>query len=175
MTLAVAGALLGAFAYRVAVSREGIVATARPVPFGEVIELSDLREVLLPPDTGLVTIPWTDVNTLVGLHAATDLFTNQTLTRDALTAKLSPAPGEAVVGLSVEVGHAPSVALQVRDQVLVITGGASPPRRASVVSAGDADVSGKRSIDVLVPQADSEELALASLDGRIAVVLVGRG
>jgi len=93
----------------------------------------------------------------------------------ASTHKLSPAPGEAVVGLSVEVGHAPSVELQIRDQVLVITGGVSPPRRASVVSAGDPDVSGKRSIDVLVPQADSEELALASLDGRIAVVLVGRG
>ena len=175
VTLAVIGALFGAFAYRGAVAREGVVATARPLQFGVLIQLSDLREVRLPPDTGLVTVPWSEVDTVVGLHADTDLMSGQTLPRDAVTAQVSPVPGEAVVGLSVEAGHAPSTSLEVRDEVLVITGDGSPPRRASVVRAGDPDVSGRRSIDVLVPQADSEQLALAVINGRVAVVLVGRG
>ncbi|MGD9991481.1 SAF domain-containing protein [Pseudonocardia sp.] len=175
LVLAVVGALLGAYAYRGAVSREGVVAVARPLPFGAVIQLTDLREVQLPPDTGLATVAWREVDTVVGTFAATDLRVGQTLTSDSVTSQQSPAPGQAVVGLSVDAGQVPSTELATRDDVLVITGGGGPPRRASVVHAGEVDVGGRRSIDVLVPQADAEELALASMENRVAIVLVGRG
>ncbi|MHA6783177.1 SAF domain-containing protein [Pseudonocardia saturnea] len=175
VVLAVAGAFLAAYAYRGAVVRDGVVAMARPVPFGAVVQVADVREVQLPSDAGLVTVAWRDVGTVVGMLAATDLRAGQTVTPDSVTANGSPAPGEAVVGLSVEAGRVPSSPLAARDEVLVITGGGSPPRRATIVRAGEADVTGRRSIDVLVPQADAEELALASVDDRVAVVLVGRG
>lgn len=173
--LAVVGALLGAYAYRAAVARDGVVAVSRSLPFGSVIQLSDLREVQLPTDTGLITVAWRDVETLTGMLAATDLRVGQTLTPDSVTTSRTPAPGEAIVGLSVDAGRAPATPLGTRDAVLVITGGGAPPRRATVVLAGEADVSGRRSIDVLVAQTEAEELALASLDDRVAVVLVGRG
>lgn len=175
VVLAVAGAFLAAYAYRGAVVRDGVVAMARPVPFGAVVQIADLREVQLPSDAGLVTVAWLDVGTVVGMLAATDLRAGQTVTPDSVTGDRSPAPGEAVVGLSVEAGRVPSSPLAARDEVLVITGSGSPPRRATIVRAGEADVTGRRSIDVLVPQADAEELALASVEDRIAVVLVGRG
>lgn len=175
VALAVVGALLGAYAYRGAVARDGVVAVTRPLPFGSVVQLSDLREVQLPTDTGLSTVAWRDVGTVLGMLAATDLRIGQTLTPDSVTATRTPAPGDAVVGLSVDVGRAPSTALGPRDNVLVIIGNGAPPRRATVVLANESDVSGRRNIDVLVAQADAEELALASLDDRIAIVLVGQG
>lgn len=175
VTLGVIGALLGAYAYRGAVARDGVVAMARPLPFGSVVQLTDLREVQLPLDTGLASVTWDEVGTVVGLLAATDLQAGQTLTPDSVTPNRVPAPGEAVVGLSVEAGAAPSVTLAPRDEVLVVVGTGGPPTRATVVRAGDVDVSGRRTVDVLVPQANAEELALASVDGRVAIVLLGRG
>ncbi|MHA6631691.1 SAF domain-containing protein [Pseudonocardia sichuanensis] len=175
VTLGVIGALLGAYAYRGAVAREGVVVMARSLPFGSVVQLSDLREIQLPLDSGLISVAWNDVGTVVGQLAATDLRAGQTVTPDAVMSNRVPAPGEAVVGLSVEAGRAPSATLAPRDEVLVVTGTGSPPTRATVVRAGDVDVSGRRTVDVLVPQADAEELALASVDDRVAIVLLGRG
>ncbi|WP_226363721.1 SAF domain-containing protein [Pseudonocardia abyssalis] len=175
VTLGLIGALLGAYAYRGAVVREGVVAMARPLSFGSVVQLSDLREIQLPLDSGLTWVTWDDVGTVLGQLAATDLRAGQTLTPDSVSPNRVPAPGEAVVGLSVEAGRVPSAALAPRDEVLIITGAGSPPKRATVVRAGDVDVSGRRDVDVLVPQADAEELALASVDNRVAIVLLGRG
>ena len=175
VVLGIVGALLAAYAYRLAVARDGVVALARPLPFGSVVQQSDLRQVQLPADTGLATIGWTDVGSVVGQLAATDLRAGQVLTPDSVTIDRTPMPGEAVVGLSVEPGRAPATTLSPRDEVLVVIAGGAPPRRASVVRAGDPDVSGARVVDVVVPQADAEELALASVDGRVALVLVARG
>jgi len=152
-----------------------VIALARPLASGSEVQLSDLREVRLPSDTGLATMPWTDVDDMVGLIAAGELRAGQILTPDSVTVDRVPAPGEAVVGLSVEVGHAPSTGLEPRDQVLVVLGGGAPPRRAVIVQAGESDISGRRTFDVLVPQADAEALALASVEGRAAIGLVGRG
>ncbi|MDN5914223.1 MAG: hypothetical protein L0I76_03800 [Pseudonocardia sp.] len=173
--LAIIGALLGAYAYRAAVSREGVVGVAQPMSFGATIRIGDLREVQLPTDTGLATVKWSNVDAVIGKLASTDLRAGQTLTPDSVTEERLPAPGEAVVGLSVEAGRAPSESLDPRDEVLVVTGAGRPPRRAVVVRAAEPDMAGRRGIDVLVRQADAEELALASIDDRVAVVLVGRG
>lgn len=175
VVLAVLGALLGAYAYRAAVNREGVVGVAQPLPFGTAVRLSDLREVQLPSDTGLATVGWGEVGSVLGKLTATDLRAGQILTPDSVTAERTPAPGEAVVGLSVEAGRAPSESLSPRDEVLVVTGAGQPPRRAVVVRAGESDTSGRRGIDVLVRQADAEGLALASVDDHVAIVLVGRG
>ncbi|GAA2537020.1 SAF domain-containing protein [Pseudonocardia hydrocarbonoxydans] len=173
--LGVLGALLSAYAYQAALARQGAVALTRALPFGTTIQLSDLREVRLPGDAGLATIAWTDVDTVVGQLASTDLRAGQVVTPDSVTTERVPAPGEAVVGLAIEPGRAPSTPLEPRDAVLVVLGGGSPPRQAVVVRAGGPDVSGRSTVDVLVPQADAEELALASVAGQIAIVLVGKG
>jgi hypothetical protein len=43
-------------AYRSATAQQSVVAVARPVPFGQSIQLADLRELRLPADAGLATV-----------------------------------------------------------------------------------------------------------------------
>lgn len=173
--LAVLGALAGAYAYTAATGRVGVVTLGRALPVGATVALTDLREVRLPGDTGLSTIAWEEVGTVIGRVTTTELSAGQIVTPDSVTAVQVPASGEAVVGISVEDGRAPVSEMSPGDQVLVITGAGRPSRRASVVSAGPPDVSGRRGIDVLIRQADAEELALAAIEDRVAIVLVGRG
>ncbi len=175
VVVGIVGALLALYAYRTAVARDGVVAVVRPLPAGTTVQLTDLREVLLPPDNGLATMPWRDVDGVVGMVVATELRPGQVLTPDSVTTDRVPAPGEAVVGLSVEAGRTPTTELEPRDAVLVVLPGGAPPRRAVVVRSGEADLGGRRTVDVLVPQADAEELALASAEGRVVIVLVGTG
>ncbi|MDQ4119822.1 MAG: hypothetical protein M3235_23095 [Actinomycetota bacterium] len=175
VVLAVLGALAGAYAYSAASGRVGVVALGRSLPVGATVALTDIREVQLPDDTGLATVAWEDIGGVVGRVTTTDLYAGQILTPDSVTDTQVPAPGEAVVGVSVENGRAPISELSPGDQVLVIIGAGRPGLRASVVSVGAPDVSGRRGVDVLVRQADAEELALASVDDRVAIVLVGRG
>ena len=175
VVLGVLGALAGTYAYSAATGRVGVVALARNLPVGATVALTDVREVQLPEDTGLATVAWEDLGSVVGRATTTNLGAGQILTPDSVTDTQVPAPGEAVVGVSVEDGRAPSSELSPGDQVLVIIGAGRPALRASVVSVGAPDVSGRRGVDVLVRQADAEELALASVDDRVAIVLVGRG
>lgn len=175
VVVGVVGALLAVYAYRVAVAREGVVALVRDLPVGSVVQVTDVREVLLPPDSGLATVAWRDVDGVVGLVVSDGLRAGQVLTPGSVTAEQVPAPGEAVVGLSVEAGRFPATGLRPGDEVLVVLGAGAPPRRAAVVAAGEADLNGRRTVDVLVAQSDAEELALASAEGRVVIVLVGRG
>lgn len=175
VVVGVVGALLALYAYRAAVAREGVVALVRDLSVGSVVQVGDVREVLLPPDSGLATVAWGDVDGVIGLVTTSELRTGQVLTPGSVTAEQVPAPGEAVVGLSVEAGRFPATGLRAADEVLVVLGGGAPPRRASVVAAGEPDLSGRRTVDVLVPQADAEELALASAEGRVVIVLVSGG
>src|SRR3954466_9602958 len=81
--LAILGGLAGVLAYREATGRISVVAGARTVPFGQVIEAADLRELQLPGDTGLATVPWDQVDSVAGRIAATDLTLNTAVSPDA--------------------------------------------------------------------------------------------
>lgn len=172
--LGVLGALLAVYAFRSAVAREGVVALARPLSYGDTVDPTALREVLLPSDTGLATIAWSDADSVIGTTAATDLRVGQTLTPDAITRERTPMSGEAVVGIPADPGHVPTTPLNPRDAVLLVSPG-RPPLLATVVRTGETDLSGRRTVDVVVPQAEAEEVALAALDERVVLVLVGRG
>ncbi len=173
--LAALGALAGAYAYTAAAGRVGVVALARTLPVGATVAATDVREVQIPDDTGLATVSWDQRGSVVGRVTTTALHTGQIITPTSVTDARVPAPGEAVVGVSVEPGRVPTTELVPGDEVLLISGPGRSSRRASVVSAGGPDLSGRRGIDVLVRQADAEELALASVEDRVAIVLVGRG
>lgn len=172
VVLATVGALLAVLVYRGAVERVGIVATARPLTAGDQIGPEDVRQILLPPDSGLATVPWTSVDTVVGRYAASDLRAGTTLTSDAITTERLPGPGEVVVGIAVDPGRIPSMPLDPRDAVVVIGDGIRIG--ATIVQAGAPALDGKRTVDLLVPVGDAESLTHAAMDGRIAVVLAER-
>lgn len=175
VVLAALGALLGAYAFRELGQRSGVVALARPVAFGEVIDRADLREAALPNDTGLSVVAWDQVDSVIGRTAGTDLFAGQPLPPEAVAQTRVPRAGEAVVGMAAEPGRLPATALAVRDQVLVVGESAQPPIRASVLRVGQVDASGRRTVDLLVAEVAAVELARAvTADGSV-LVLVGQG
>ncbi len=181
IVLAVLGALLGVYLYVTADNRTAVVAVARPVAYGQMIASDDLREVLLPPDTGLATVAWDEVDRVIGRRAGTDLRPGQTVTPDAVTGVVVPPAGEAVVGLPVAAGQLPVTPLIARDNVLVVGGkdavggSAGEPVRAVVLDVGDVDVSGHRTVDLLVPEGDAVTVARDAAAGGSVLVLVARG
>lgn len=169
--LAVLGGLVGLYLHNQGAVRSGVVGVARPIPFGQVVTEADLREVLLPPDTGLATVPWSSVDSVVGGFAVTQLWPGQTLPPDAVVAERIPGAGEAVIGLSVEPGQLPVTPLAPRDVVLVITSDGS--RRATVLRTGEPDATGRRTVDLLVTEPVAAALARGAADGSTVLVLVG--
>jgi hypothetical protein len=152
-----------------------VIAVARPVSFGRVIEVADLRELQLPSDTGLATMPWDQVDSVAGRVAATDLSVDTVVSPDAVTDERPPQPGEAVVGLSLPPGRAPATSLEVRDQVQVITPDAQAPIRATVLRPGVVDESGRMAVDLLVADGSAAELARAATNDQTVLVLVASG
>jgi hypothetical protein len=174
VVLVVLAGLAGVLAYREVTDRISVVAVARSVPAGQSIDVADLRELQLPADTGLATVAWADVDHVVGLEAATDLAADTALSPDEVTAVRPPAPGEAVVGLSLAAGRAPASPLTVRDEVLVIAADGVPPVRATVVRPGSLDDNGRLLVDLVVADGSATDLARAAVDDRTVLVLVGR-
>lgn len=175
VVLAVVGALAGVMTYRQADSRVAVVAVAKAIPFGQTINRDDVREVLLPVDTGLATVPWSEVASIIGRIAATDLLAGQAITPDAVTAARPPDAGNAVVGIAVGPGRAPVTPLIPRDEVLVVGMTESgTPLRGTVLRAGEPDSAGRRTVDLIVAENSAAEFARASASEHAAIVLVAR-
>src|SRR5687767_8647993 len=90
VVLAVLGALLGVVLYQVGTQREPVVVMARTVPFGETVTQDDLRSVSLGADGGVATVPWSDVGSVVGQIARTDLLEGSAITPDAVSGEAPP-------------------------------------------------------------------------------------
>jgi hypothetical protein len=169
------GMLAGWVAYQQATDRTPVVAVAREVAFGQEITAADVRQVSIPGGTELRTIPWDDVDSVVGRRAATDLYPGQTVPPDAVRGGAIPAVGDAVIGMPVGPGQLPATPLTVRDEVLVIRADdAAAAVRATVLQVGAADSSGRRTVDLLVPEGQVAGLAQAATDDRALLVLVAR-
>jgi hypothetical protein len=174
VVLTVLGALLAVAAYQLSVQRESVVAMARPVLFGQTVTRDDVQEIALPSDTGLSTVPWSTVDSVVGRVATTDLLAGQAITPDAVSQAIPPGRGEAVVGVAVGPGRAPTTPLAPRDEVVVVAvDDPRPPQRATVLRVGEPDASGKRTIDLLVAEGVAPDLARLSADDRAVIVHVG--
>jgi hypothetical protein len=169
------GMLLGWFVYQQATDRTPVVAMARPVPFGQEMTAADVREALLPSGTDVSTVPWTEVDDVIGRLAATDLYPGQLLPPDAVRSELIPQDGEAVVGMPVGPGQLPATPLRPQDEVLIIrSDDAGSTVRATVLQVGPTDSSGRRIVDVLVEEGQVPGLARAATDQQTVLVLVAR-
>lgn len=175
IVLAVVGALAVVVVYRQADNRVAVVAVARPVPFGQTVTRADLREAQLPVDSGLATVPWSAVDSVVGRTALTDLLVGQSVTPDGVGTTPQPEAGYAVVGIAVGPGRAPVRPFEVRDEVMIVgVADSAAPKRGTVVRVGPADPAGKRTVDLLVPEAVAADLARSSAGEHAALVLVSR-
>lgn len=185
VALMVLGALGAVWAVNALGERVSVVAVAGEVRYGEVVESGDLVEAQIAADDALSPVPFSEVDELVGMIAATDLLPGTLLTRDQLTREQLPPDGSQLVGVAAPSGQLPATTLRARDEVLLVPviiadgsgseEGLPSPYEAIVVSVGPVGVNGTRVVDVLVDDRDAAAVASRSAALGLAIVLASRG
>ncbi len=180
VALVVVGALGAAYLTQVVGDTAEVVAVARDVQPGEVIERADLTVADVSTDPALNPVPASRLTELVGQRAAVALTTGSLLTDAAVTEQVLPAAGQSLVGVALQPAQLPAGPLQAGDRIRIVDTPASqgePPASTPqaipgvVVSAAGPDDTGQRIVDVTVPSGQAADLAARVATGRIALIL----
>ena len=129
------GGLLSYMIYARVTTETPVVSVAQTVYRGEVIETSDLTTITLQGSTIPQAVPASDLATVVGRRAGTDLVAGSVLVASAVTDETIPATGRAVVGLKLSAGRTPTSLLLPSSAVRLI---ALAPENGSDKLTGDA-------------------------------------
>ncbi len=181
----VVSALVTGLLYANIGGRHAVVAIARRVAAGQVIQDADLRETLAGTITGVRTTAWSARSTVVGKTAAVNLLPGSLLNPEQIATGPVVDPAAAIVGAVLKLGQFPAN-LRTGDKVLAII---LPPEAASVTGQADItapiavtvaavekllDSGGGLSVSLAVPPGDAAGLAVAGARGRLALVLAPR-
>jgi len=176
------GALLSALVYARIAAETTVVAAARTVYRGEVVERADLTTVRLRGGSLPDTVPADRLDGLVGQRAAFDLPVGSVVVGAAVAAGDVPAAGRAVVGLRLATGRAPETLLLPSAPVRLV---ALPPGTtdtgatdrlagktypARVVSAAPGADGASLVVEVDVARDQAPTVALLAAQERLAVV-----
>ena len=180
--LAIVGGLVAWFAYAQATQGIEVVATTRHIGYGARITEADVRPVEIPAGSTLRVTAWSDLQTVVGQIATTDLAPDALVPPDAVGAARLPARGEAIVGLPIGAGRLPVSGLLPRDVVEIVqpatqqtVQSGSTGLRATVLAIGDPDAAGRRTVDLIVPDTAVDDVAGAAGNDNTLLVLLGSG
>lgn len=162
-----------------------VIAMRTDVPRGATITAQDLITVEITPDPALITIPSSQLASVVGRRAAVDLHLGGLISPASISDTVLPAPGAAVVGLVLDAGQIPETALKVGDRVRIIstpkdqddppTMAPSITLTATVVSSTRLPDATKTQVDVTVTAGDAPRLASLMATGRVALILDNNG
>lgn len=181
----IVGAWLFASLYLSADDRRDVLALANPVERFDVVERADLRVVRLPPDSDLAWVPATRLDEVAGRVAATDLTAGSLLAEGQLVdpGERLVLESEAVVGVLVGPGDAPSTGLVRGAAVSVVVRPAAGTAGASVeiveIAGWVAEVSsatsssGDRPVAVVVASGEAAMVSAAAADRRVTLVVAG--
>lgn len=168
-----------------AANRSPVLAVARSVTAGDVIERDDLREVMVGSNDFASTIPAAESPKIVGRIAVVDLVPDSLLARGQLAAGPTSGTGLSVIGATLKEGHFPSE-LRIGDRVLALVlppesaditgeaGAGPPPVHAAVVGLRPLESGGGVAISLSVRPEQSAALAIAGARSRLTVVLAPR-
>lgn len=180
VALVAVGALGAAYLTQVVGDTVAVVAVARDVQPGEVIERADLTVADVSRDPALDPVPADQLSELVGRRAAVALTSGSLLTEAAVTEQVVPPAGQSLVGVALQSAQLPAEPLQPGDRIRIVD---TPPSQAEppaatpqtipgvVVSAVGPDDSGQTIVNVTVPSSQAADLAARVATGRIALVL----
>lgn len=180
VALVVVGALGAAYLTQVLGDTARVVAVARDVQPGEVIERADLTVADVSTDPVLDPVPASRLTELVGQRAAVALTAGSLLTDAAVTEQVLPAAGQSLVGVALTVAQRPAEPLQAGDRIRIVDTPASqgePPASTPqtipgvVVSTAVPDDNGQMIVNVTVPSGQAADLAARVATGRIALIL----
>lgn len=175
--------------------RQPVLALARAVPAGQVIEAADLAVVQVSADPGLRPVGVERRAAVIGQTAATDLVAGALLTEGQWSSGSLLAEGDVVVGVPVPREQLPTGQLQPGDQVLVVlnapsaaspevgsgrsAGGVAPGSLGQVLAearvfASDELIEAATTavVSLAVPREAAPDIAGASAAGRVSLVLV---
>ena len=175
------GGLLSYVIYAQVAAQSAVVAMAKTVNRGAVIQATDLTTTTVSGATKVSTVPAADLSILVGKRAAYDLVEGSLVPAAAGEAEAMPATGRAVVGLKLSQGRAPLglltasapvrlVALPSGDQPAGQTAAASPAYFGRVVDVTDGADGTSVLLNVDVAAADAAAIAQLGAQDRIAVL-----
>jgi flagella basal body P-ring formation protein FlgA len=175
------GGLLSYVIYAQVAAQTAVVAMAKTVNRGAVIETTDLTTTTVSGATKVSTVPAADLSSLVGKRAAYDLVEGSLVPAAAVETQAMPATGRAVVGLKLSQGRAPLglltasapvrlVALPAGDQAAGQTATASPAYFGRVVDVTDGADGTSVLLNVDVAAADAPAIAQLGAQDRIAVL-----
>lgn len=178
------GALLGAWAWSVGRSTESVLAVRDSVQRGEVLTQGDIITVEVGVDPALHPLPKSQMASVIGQRASSDIAAGTLLTPGQLTEAVLPGSGMSLVGVALTGGGLPGEPLVSGDRVRVVStpgqdgqvdSGAPPTEvAASVVSVAGLEDSGQTVVTVQVPQSQAAELAARAATGNVALVLDSR-
>lgn len=180
----VASALAAGLMYANLGDRQPVLAVARAVEAGQVIESADLREVLAAPVPGVRTVPAANRQAMVGRSAAVRLMPGALLHPAQLASATTRESGQAIVGAVLKPGLYP-LGLRVGDEVLAVVvpiegtpstdSDVGPPMTAEVTAIQPASNPGSGlSVSLGVEPGDASMLATAAARGRLTLVLAPR-
>jgi hypothetical protein len=169
---------------------EEVLAIARPVAVGQVVQASDLRVVRVSPASGLDPLLSSNEGGILGRPAAVTLVPGTLLTAADLGAP-PPVAGSDVVALALKAGaYPPSLGPGERVEVVPVVGGAGTTSgsatpvsgqlnsvRAIVVSVDQAPQgsSADAVVSLQVAPSDAAEVASLAAAGQAALVVVPSG
>ncbi|MFY1633675.1 SAF domain-containing protein [Solwaraspora sp. WMMB335] len=172
---------LGAAALFGYVSRtEPYLAIARDVPVGAQLAAADLVTVHLNPNAGIVPVPSSRVDSVIGMYTSVTLLSGSLLNASALVDKPFPEPGDQVVGLSLKAGQMPSTTVRPGSTVLLVSteetrqdgpATAAPTIRATVVHVIAGARDGTATVSVAVRESDGPIVARLAAQGRLVLTL----
>lgn len=183
IALVAVGALGAAYLAQAVGQTVPVVAVARDVGAGDVIERADLTIANVSSDPALSPIPAAALAGLVGQRAAVALTAGSLLTDAAVTDQLLPAAGQSLVGVALTAAQLPAEPLRAGDRVRIVDTPVSqgePPATTpdsitgEVVSVSGPDQAGLIVVNVTLPSGQAAGLAARVATGRVALVLDSR-
>lgn len=180
--LVLLGAVLGVGVWMMSSTAVEVVTSRAALDRGQVISAADLAVTRAVVDPSVQVIPATQLNSLVGKRAASDVAAGTLLSPTQVTDELPPGTGDSVVGVALVAGQLPAEPLRAGDRVRLVQ---TPPVQGQLpktVVTLDAEVQsvtptadGQTTVvDLLVPSSRAAELAARAATGRVALVLDSR-
>jgi len=175
--LIVVSAIVASYVVSIVKDTVQVVAALDTIPRGSLIERIDLTTVEIRPDPLLKTIPATDLDSLVGRRAAADIPAGVIVAPGAVTDRLPPESGQAIVGVALTVDQMPATRPRHGQPITFVT---TPESGADVTKISPIEIpaivleytgfsdQGWLVIDVTVPKDQAATVASLAAAGRLA-------
>ena len=174
-------ALAGAWFYSNASATEAVLSLRNPVERGAVVTSSDLAIVQVSSEDLLNLLPADQAAVIVGQIAMTDLSAGTLVTTDLFADRAAIESGSGVVGLALDPGEYPTLALRPGDVVRVVqtprqgdeaTGDLVLVESAEVTDVSSIGVQNQIFISLSMATAEADAVAAAGSQDRVRLIQI---